>query len=94
MIENTKNITLHAKHLNISTADILIHRLKGDDKGQITVNRTEFQEEFDFFIIHTNEPLEKDTQYDVFIPFVSDLSKGLLGFYRSSYVDKQTNQKR
>lgn len=94
MIESAKNITLHAKNLNISDADILIHQLKGDDKKQVTVNRTEFQEEFDFFIIHTNEILQKDAQYDVFIPFKSDLSKGLLGFYRSSYVDKQSNQKR
>ncbi|XP_055308169.1 aminopeptidase N-like [Sitodiplosis mosellana] len=61
---------------------------------QVSINRTEFQEEFDFFIIHTNEVLEKDKQYNVFIPFKSDLSKGLLGFYRSSYMDKQSNQKR
>lgn len=68
--------------------------MKGDDKRQVSINRTEFQGEFDFFIIHTNEILQKDTKYEVFIPFKSDLSKGLLGFYRSSYVDKQSNQKR
>lgn len=92
MLEDTKNITLHAKHLNISSDDIVIRRLKGDNET-VSVNRIEFSDEFDFFIIHTNEVIQKDS-YDVFIPFRSDLSKGLLGFYRSSYVDKQSNEKR
>lgn len=94
MTENTKNITLHAKNLNIPSDEIVLHQLKGDDKRHVSINRTEFQPEFDFFIIYTNEVLQKDAQYDVFIPFNSDLSKGLLGFYRSSYVDKQSNEKR
>lgn len=92
--ENAKNITLHAKHLNISSDEIVLHQLNGDVRRPLSINKTEFQEEFDFFIVHTNDVLEKDSQYEIFIPFKSDLSKGLLGFYRSSYVDKQTNEKR
>lgn len=94
VVENASNITLHAKNLNISSDDIVIHQLNGNDRRQLSINRTVSQEEFDFFIIHTNEVLQKDSQYEVYIPFKSDLSKGLLGFYRSSYVDKQTNSKR
>lgn len=94
VVDNASNITLHAKNLNISNDDIVIHQLNGNDRRQVFVNRTVSQEEFDFFIIHTNEVLQKDSQYEVYIPFKSDLSKGLLGFYRSSYMDKQTNQKR
>lgn len=92
--ENAKNITLHAKHLNISSDEIVLHQLNGDERRPLTINKTEFQEEFDFFIVYTNDVLEKDTKYELYIPFKSDLSKGLLGFYRSSYVDKQTNEKR
>lgn len=94
VVENTPNITLHAKNMNISTDNLTIHRLNGNNRRQVFVNRTESKEEFDFFVIHANEPLEKDSQYELFIPFKSELSKGLLGFYRSSYVDKQTNEKR
>lgn len=94
VVENTPNITLHAKHLNISTDDLAIHQLDGDNRRQVSVNRTESNEEFDFFVIHTSEELEKGSQYELFIPFKSELSKGLLGFYRSSYMDKQSNQKR
>lgn len=93
-IENTPNMTLHAKNLNISTDSISIYQLNGNDRRQLSVNRTEAKEEFDFLIIHTNEILQKGAQYEVFIPFKSELSKGLLGFYRSSYVDKQANEKR
>lgn len=94
VVENTSNITLHAKNLNISTDSLSIYQLNGNNQRQFSINRTEAKEEFDFFIIHTNEILEKDAQYEVFIPFKSDLSKGLLGFYRSSYLDKQTKEKR
>lgn len=94
VVENTPNITLHAKHLNISTDSLSIYQLNGNDRRPLSINRTEAKEEFDFFIIRTNEILEKDSQYEVFIPFKSELSKGLLGFYRSSYVDKRTNEKR
>jgi len=92
--ENTKNITLHAKHLNISSDEIVVHQLVGDGRRQLSVNKTEFQEEFDFFIVYTNDLLEKDSKYEIYIPFKSDLSKGLLGYYRSSYMDKQSNEKR
>lgn len=92
--ENAKNITLHAKHLNISSNEIVLQQLVGDERRQLSVNKTEFQEEFDFFIVHTNDVLEKDSKYELYIPFKSDLSKGLLGYYRSSYMDKQTNEKR
>lgn len=93
VLENAKNITLHAKNLNISSDDIVIERLNAKNE-RLSVNKTEFQDEFDFFVIYTNEILEKDEQYELLIPFKSDLSKGLFGFYRSSYVDKQTSEKR
>lgn len=97
VVENTKNITLHAKNLNITRDDITLSSLpyRGDriDK-KVSINRTEFQEDFDFFVIHTNDVLQQGNQYELFIPFKSDLSKGLLGYYRSSYNDKESNSKR
>lgn len=97
MVENTKNITLHAKNLNLTTNDITIKELsyRGEKSNKkVSINRTEFQEEFDFFVIHTNEILQEGSRYEVYIPFKGDLSKGLLGYYRSSYNDKETNSKR
>lgn len=93
VVENTKNITLHAKNLNIKTAAITINQVeKGDRK--ITIDHTEFVPEYDLFIIHTKDVLTKDSQYDLFIPFDGELGIGLYGFYRSSYTDKKSNTKR
>lgn len=97
MAERTKNITLHSKNLNITTNDIRIHALPNKDKKcnpKLSVDRTEFLVEHDFFMIHTNEILEEGCQFEITIPFGSDLSTGLLGYYRSSYLDRQSNEKR
>lgn len=98
MAEKTKNITLHSKKLNITTNDIRIHALLSNkDKKcnpKLSVNSTEFLVEHDFFMIHTNEILDEGCRFEIIIPFESDLSTGLLGYYRSSYMDRQTNEKR
>lgn len=100
VIESTKNITLHAKNnLNITSNEITINSVytnetRQDCKGNFTIAHTEYQEDIDFFIIHLNEPLHPKCQYEAFIPFRSNLSTGLLGYYRSTYTDKATKEKR
>lgn len=97
MAERTKNITMHSKNLNITTNDIRIHAMPNKDKKcnpKLSVDSIEFLVEHDFFTIHTNEILEEGCQFEITIPFGSDLSTGLLGYYRSSYMDRQTNEKR
>lgn len=97
MAEGTKNITLHSKNLNITTKDIRINALSSKDKKcnpKLSVESTEFLVEHDFFMIHTNEILEEGCRFEITIPFGSDLSTGLLGYYRSSYMDRQTKEKR
>lgn len=82
--------------MNITTNDITIKQLVSDAKTakKISIERTEFDKEYDFFIIHTNEVLAEGDQYEVFIPFNGELGTGLLGYYRSSYTDKKSNSKK
>lgn len=95
MVESTKNITLHAKNLNITTDEITIRSLGPKQcDGNLTVERTEVRSDVDFFIMHVNEPLARECQYLLVIPFKSELSKGLSGYYRSSYVNRATQEKR
>lgn len=94
--EPTSNITLHSKNLNITTSEITVTKLSGDGKAndnKIILDRTEFDTEFDFFIIHTKEKLEKGSQYEIHIPFAGELGTTLLGYYRSSYMDKKSNSR-
>lgn len=94
--ESTRNITLHAKNLNINTNEIIVKSISNNSKSdaQIPIERSEFITENDFFVIHTNDELVKGGIYEVSIPFNGTLSSGLLGYYRSSYNDKRSKQKR
>lgn len=95
--ERTRNITLHSKNLNITTNGIRINALSSKDKKcnpKLSVKSTEILAEHDFFMIHTNEILEERCRFEITIPFGSDLDTGLLGYYRSSYMDRQTKEKR
>lgn len=95
-VEHTKNITLHAKNLNISTDAITIKQLGQNttvDK-KIAIDRTEFISEYDLFIIHTKDALAKGNQYELVIPFRGELGIGLYGYYRSSYTDQKSKTKR
>lgn len=91
VIEYTKNITLHAKRLNIRTDVITINRLNQPGGSNIPIDRTEVNTKYDFFIIHTMNELVKGNKYKLTIPFDGEASIGLLGYYRSSYIDLKTN---
>lgn len=96
MAEHTKNITLHAKNLNISTDAITINQLGKNTiaDNKISIDRTTFNTEYDLFVIHTKDVLAKGSQYELVIPFESELGIGLYGYYRSSYLDQKSKTKR
>lgn len=48
----------------------------------------------DFFIIRLKETLQQDHKYEIHIKFTGKLDDGLAGFYRSSYTDKKTKEKK
>lgn len=90
-------MTLHAKSLNITTGDVHISALSSNDKEcnhNLTIARTEFQNELDFFVIHMNDTIEKGCRLELVIPFQNDLKDDLEGYYRNSYINKRTNEKR
>lgn len=72
----------------------MLNHLNGNEIRPLSINKTEFQDEFEFFVVYTNDWLEKGSVYEIYIPFNGDLTQSLLGYYRSSYDDKQTNEKR
>lgn len=96
VVENTRNITLHSKYLNISTEEITINQLNqnGTSDKTIAIDSTEFNTKYDLFTIHAKQPLTKGAQYELFIPFRGELGVGLYGYYRSSYTDQKTKTKR
>ncbi|KAH8355088.1 hypothetical protein KR093_005376 [Drosophila rubida] len=87
VLEQTSNITLHAKNLTIDQTQITLKSRTGNN----CINRTEFDEEKEFFILQTCEWLQHDEQYELFIPFEGALNGNESGYYWSSFSDAQTN---
>lgn len=89
---DTHNITLHSKNLTIHDGEVKLTDLSDDNKS-IPVDKIGYSIENDYMIIHSKEVLNKGHQYELYIPFEESLNSGLLGYYRSSYVDKLTKEK-
>ena len=95
--ENTNNITLHSKNLTIDQSQIIIKPLDSianDTNINYEIKSIETIPNHDYYVMHLNAPLVKSRRYQIFIPFSADLNKNLFGYYRSSYINKETNQRR
>lgn len=100
------NITLHTKNLTIATDKIKLYELQSnksvdslqaneegfaDDERKI--RKFQFVPKHDYLIIYPVNILSKFRKYAVRIPFEGLLDTSLAGYYRSSYLDKNADQK-
>ncbi|XP_050098879.1 aminopeptidase N-like [Anopheles aquasalis] len=101
--EDATNVTLHSKNLTLAEPDMVLTELgpqgrvaedPGAQKGRpIEIKRVQYLPENDYVVVHASEVMKKNYRYEVRIPFEGPLGQGLLGYYRSSYVDATTRQK-
>lgn len=100
------NITLHTKNLTISTDKIRLFELPANSSVEMLqsnekeildserkIRKFQFVPEHDYLIIYPGNILSKFRKYVVHIPFEGKLDSSLLGYYRSSYFDKQEGKK-
>ncbi|XP_017083305.2 aminopeptidase N-like [Drosophila eugracilis] len=90
-LENTRNITLHSKALNIDESRITLRQISGDGKKSNCVSSTSVNPVHDFYILNTCDELLAGNVYKLSLPFSGNLSRDLFGYYRSSYKDPETN---
>jgi aminopeptidase N len=90
--ENTNNITLHSKNLTISQKKVTLKSL-GAEETRLEIEKVELVDEHDYIVIRPKQELTKGSSYELYIPFENDLNTGLLGYYKSSYTDRKTNEK-
>ena len=57
----------------------------------MSVSGVEYDEDREFFILHTAAPLQSGTNYIIKIQYTAYLRDNLKGFYRSVYHDVETN---
>ncbi|XP_055851073.1 aminopeptidase N-like isoform X2 [Episyrphus balteatus] len=90
VLEDTNNITLHASNLTIDQTKIVISK---DGEKMNCIKDVEVNSKQEYYIMHLCEPLTK-SKYLIVMPFNAILNKNLHGYYRSSYIDKATKEKR
>ena len=79
---DTTNITLHSKQKEINSLNVL------DSSGtELAIDSKYLDPERDFLVVQMKDPLIAGSNYTLEIEFVSDLSEGLSGFYRSTYTE-------
>lgn len=88
VLDQTRNITLHAKNLTIDQTQITLTSKRGSN----CIVKAEFNDDKEFYILHLSEDLQQTEQYNLTIPFKSPLNRNETGYYRSSFNDSLTNQ--
>lgn len=91
VLENTRQITLHVKDLNVDTSNIRIQDI-GEPSNELNVLQTSNDTSNDFFVIDLDNDLIKGREYLLDITYYAALNEGMIGFYRSSYFDKKANK--
>lgn len=84
VLEETKNITLHA--LELTVLDINVISLEDDDET-IKIANTIFDEEREFLILRFEEQLETG-QYQIEVSYQGILNEHVKGFFRSNYSNE------
>lgn len=84
VLENCKNITLHARALRIDQPSLTV-RLDRNGSDPIAVVKQYYVEEKQFYVLELAEDLQAEEIYEILINFKGMLSADLEGFYRSKY---------
>lgn len=84
---------MHAKSLKINENDVLIRELN-DKKVHVPVENITYDLDNDFLTLKLKQQLKKGVKYELYMPFYGVLNEDLLGYYRSSYIDVGTKEKR
>ncbi|KAF2900959.1 hypothetical protein ILUMI_05226, partial [Ignelater luminosus] len=87
----TKEIILHSKDLDIDESKIVIEDLT-EKNLNVQIEDCSHVNEHDFFIIRLNEKLKKNHDYQIYIPYMGNLTNGITGYLRKSYTDHTTNE--
>ncbi|XP_016952748.1 aminopeptidase N [Drosophila biarmipes] len=93
-LETTSNITLHSKNLIINETEITLREIEGEGGLDNCVTSTSVNPTHDFYILKTCQELLAGHSYELKLPFSAELNRQLEGYYRSSYLDPATNEKR
>lgn len=98
----TNRVTLHIKNITIHEETVTITPISqaelpvssGERNSGIKIEKHEFDEPREFYNLTVAPGLEENKMYRIYIQYTGMLDDSLGGFYRSSYTDQETNEKR
>ncbi|XP_066254232.1 aminopeptidase N-like [Euwallacea similis] len=93
-VSPTTNITLHSKGLEIEENSLALKDISSKASKPVKGLKVTYEKEHDFLIILLEQSLTEDHRYEIHIPFKGKLDDSLAGFYRSSYKDSKTKEKK
>ncbi|XP_008182457.2 aminopeptidase N [Acyrthosiphon pisum] len=88
-VEATDTIVLHSNILNIDTKSVVVANC---GENVVPVSSVSFDPEKEFMLVKSTVNFKPGDEYVLTIPFTGNLTEGLTGYYRSSYVEKENNQ--
>ncbi|XP_008179639.1 aminopeptidase 1-like [Acyrthosiphon pisum] len=87
----TDTIVLHSASLNIDTKSVVVANC---GENVIQVSSVSFDPDKELMHVKSTVNFKPCDEYVLTIPFTGNLTDDLVGYYRSSYVDKESNQTR
>uniref|UniRef100_A0A2S2QD74 Aminopeptidase N n=1 Tax=Sipha flava TaxID=143950 RepID=A0A2S2QD74_9HEMI len=90
-LKATNTVVLHSNNLNIDTKGVAV----SDGGGKVVpVTGVGFVTKTELMHVKCAEKFKPGNEYVLTVPFMGNITDDLVGYYRSSYVDKETNQTR
>lgn len=91
-ISSTDSIVLHSKNLKIDQGNAALRHLNQTDVN-ITISKISEDTDNDLLILTLSENLQADHHYEVELHFEGKLQEEKVGFYKSSYLGKEKQEK-
>jgi aminopeptidase N len=86
--KNVRSITLHSQDLKIVDNTV---KVTGSNKENFEITGFGFEEATHFLTIYLSRELPTDSTIKLSIDYLGELKEDLMGFYRSSYFNEETN---
>jgi len=91
-VDPTNKITFHASDIKLDPKTIRVNSV--NESQRLTILDTSYNEEAQMFTVQMKHDLEQGRLYRIKMNFTSILNDMLQGFYRSSYTDVTTGERR
>lgn len=90
IVSETNIILIHALYLNISDTRLKVTKTSRN----IQIKRTFEYGPNEFWVVETMQPLSANSNVHLEMSFSGDLSRSIVGFYKSKYFNSLTNKNR